>query len=240
MGKTKKALWVVMPAYNEEKLLPRVLDEWLSTLRETVGNDQFVLVLINDGSKDQTLSILRQYAQRHCELMVIDKPNSGHGQSCIEGYRFALRNGAQWVFQIDSDGQCDPQFFPKFWELHDKYPIIYGHRRRRDDGIGRRLISSIVSLVIFGGTGVWVRDPNVPYRLMHSKSLAPFIETFPSYFHLANVFLAYLQSKRFKIYWVDIRFRQRFYGASGVNLFSFIKQGYGLWMQIQRAKNGIL
>ena len=237
MNKTEKELWVVMPLYNEEGSLRRVLDEWFSMLRETIGENQFVFLAINDGSRDRSLSILRDYALHHCELMVMDKPDTGPGQSCIDGDRLALENGAQWVFQIDSDGQCDPRFFPEFWGLRDKHPVVYGYRQKRDDGIGRYLISRVVSLVTFFTAGVWVRDPNVPYRLMRAESLAPFIGTFPKDFYLANVLLAALQSRHFKIYWVNIRFRKRFCGTPNVRHFSFIKQGCKLWMQMLRARN---
>ena len=236
MNKTGQELWVVMPIYNEEESIRRVLDEWLPMLRETIGNDKFVLAAINDGSKDRSLDILQDYARRYSELIIIDKTNSGHGQSCIYGYRIALENGVSWIFQMDSDGQCDPRFFPRFWELREKYPVIYGYRKKRDDGFGRYLMSRVVSLVTFLGAGVWVRDPNVPYRLMRAESLSPFIEGFPKDFHLANILLAALQKKCFKIYWVDIHFRQRFGGVMSVKHFSFLKQGYKLLIQMLRAK----
>ena len=237
MDRIKNGLWVVVPVYNEEGSICRVLDEWLPMFKKTIGSGKFVLVAVNDGSTDRSSSILRNYARDHTELMVTDKPNSGHGQSCLYGYRLALENGAQWIFQMDSDGQCDPRFFPEFWELREKHPVILGYRQKRDDGLGRYLISRILSLVTFFATGACLRDPNVPYRLMRAGSVTPFIEDLPKDFYLVNVLLTVLQSKRFKIYWVNIHFRNRFGGASSVKNFSFVKQGYTFWMQLQRTKD---
>jgi dolichol-phosphate mannosyltransferase len=205
-------------------------------LRKAIGQDQFVFAAINDGSKDQSLSILQQYASRYPELRVVDKPNSGHGQSCVEGYRLAVDQGAVWVFQIDSDGQCDPKYFADFWQMRHQYPVIYGFRQQRDDGIGRYLISRAVELVVLLATASWVRDPNVPYRLMRTDAVAPIVENFPKDFYLANILVAVLQNKGFKIHWVNIRFRSRPGAASGIKYGFFLKQGYNLWIQIQKMK----
>jgi len=230
-------LWVVMPVYNEQSSLPRVLDEWLPIFKEVVGQGRFVLAALNDGSKDQSLAILRAYAARYPEIRVIDKPNSGHGQSCMEGYRRALDNGAAWVFQMDSDGQCDPQFFGELWRRRNSHPVIYGYRSTRDDGFIRYGISRAVSLVTWMRTGIWVRDPNVPYRLMKGESLAPFVRKFPPDFGLANVLLAALHDKYFKIAWSNIHFRQRFGGKPSIKHLAFVKQGHHLWIQLKKMKD---
>ena len=49
-------------------------------------------------------------------LEILDRENRGHGQSCLQGYRIARERGVPWVFQIDSDGQCDPRFFEGLWQ----------------------------------------------------------------------------------------------------------------------------
>ncbi|MCB0697865.1 MAG: glycosyltransferase, partial [Chitinophagaceae bacterium] len=92
-----KNLWVVMPVYNEEEAVSAVIEEWQKCLSENV--EQFTFCIINDGSKDGTLGILRKYEARYKEIKIIDKPNSGHGQTCIYGYQLALDNGAEWIFQ---------------------------------------------------------------------------------------------------------------------------------------------
>ena len=105
-------LYVVMPVYNEERALPDIFREWIPMLRATVG--EFRLLAIDDGSRDESLTVLNQLAAQYTELEVVHKNNTGHGQSCIFGYRLALDRGAKWVFQLDSDGQCDPRYFQSF------------------------------------------------------------------------------------------------------------------------------
>ena len=105
-------LWVIMPVYNEEEAIGSVIDEWEKSLSENIAG--YTFCILNDGSKDGTLGILRQYETKYPQIKIIDKPNSGHGQTCIYGYKLALNNGAEWIFQIDSDGQCAPEYFPEF------------------------------------------------------------------------------------------------------------------------------
>jgi glycosyltransferase involved in cell wall biosynthesis len=228
-------LFIVMPAYNEEASVALVVEEWLPVLRETVGGP-FVFCALNDGSKDRTLACLQELAAKHPEVLVVDKPNSGHGQTCLEGYRRALTAGAKWVFQMDSDGQCDPRYFPALWAARLDSPVVYGYRARRDDGLPRYLISRVVSGVTLAATGTWVRDANVPYRLMHAETLAGLVDDVPKDFHLANIMLAALHQERHGIRWLDIGFRQRFGGVPSVKAYSFAKQGMKLFQQLRAAR----
>jgi dolichol-phosphate mannosyltransferase len=226
------ALWVVMPTYNEEVSVGRVVDEWLPILRQHAPG--FRMCILNDGSRDRTPEILHALAARHPELLVVDKPNSGHGQTCLIGYRQALRAGAEWVLQIDSDGQCDPVFFPALWQARAHSPVVYGFRRRRDDGLMRTVISRIARVVTLLASGAWVRDANVPYRLMRADTLRGLVDDVPPDFHLANIMLAALQERRYGIRWVDIRFRDRFGGSPSVKAYSFFRQGMKLYWQLRK------
>lgn len=102
-------LWVVMPVYNEQDCIEQVVHEWLPIFNK--HTTQFTFCILNDGSKDNTQQLLNQLAQQHTELKIIEKDNSGHGQTCVLGYKTAIENSAEWIFQIDSDEQCDPVFF---------------------------------------------------------------------------------------------------------------------------------
>ena len=225
-------LWVVMPAYNEEASVSSVVKEWLPALRRRYPN--FIFLALNDGSKDSTLAILNSIAASEQEFRVIDKPNSGHGQTCVLGYRLALKEGAEWILQIDSDSQCDPVYLDKFFEQAAKEKIVYGFRKSRDDGWQRVCISRFVSLFTFAATGVWVNDCNVPYRLMHKSCLENIVDLVPSDFHLANVFVAVLQQKYFGISWVPIHFRSRI-GTASVKTYSFVMHGIDLYRQLRNA-----
>ncbi len=226
-------IWIVMPVYNEEECLRFVVEEWLLELKKHPID--FTFLIINDGSKDKTLEIIKSLAAQESRIQILDKPNSGHGQSCLEGYRKALKEGADWIFQIDSDGQCDPQFFAKVLEKMNASKVIYGFRKTRDDGKRRYIISRFVSLFTYFATGVWVRDGNVPYRMMHKDSLKDLVNTIPKDFHLANILLSVRHQKKFGIAWVNIHFRNRMGGVASVKAYSFFKHGMTLFKQLRKA-----
>ncbi|HVM90528.1 MAG TPA: glycosyltransferase, partial [Verrucomicrobiae bacterium] len=169
----------------------------------------------------------------HSHVRVIDKPNSGHGQTCVEGYRQALRDGADWIFQIDSDGQCDPQYFQALWSRRESSGVLFGYRRRRDDGWFRYAVSHILSATVLLATGQWVRDSNVPYRLMRADALSGIVPQIPSDFDLANVLVAVLLAEKFPITWIDIRFRNRYGRPANTKFRFFWKKAVQLWLQLR-------
>jgi glycosyltransferase involved in cell wall biosynthesis len=226
-------LWVVMPAYNEEACLRYVAEEWLQTLKHTYPD--FIFLALNDGSKDSTLAILNSIASKEKNFRVVDKLNAGHGQTCLEGYRIALKEAAEWILQIDSDGQCDPVYFESFLNKASEEKIIYGWRKSRDEGWRRLWISRFVTLFAFVATGVCVKDGNVPYRLMHKTTLENIVGLVPRDFHLANILVAVLQEKYFGISWVPIHFRNRMGGTASVKTYSFVKHGVKLFRQLRAA-----
>ncbi len=228
-------LWVIMPVYNEEEAIEFVINEWVNTLEKS--NIQYTLCLFNDGSKDGTLEKINQLAAKYPSIKVVDKANSGHGQTCVYGYQMALENGADWIFQIDSDGQCDPQYFEKFIPFTENYQSIYGIRKTRDDGMQRTIVSHFVTIFTLVATGKWVRDPNVPYRLIHKDIMKQIAYSVPNDFHLANIFVSVRCAKLSKIKWIPIHFRDRMGGTASVKTFSFVKHGFKLFKQLREAKS---
>jgi glycosyltransferase involved in cell wall biosynthesis len=113
-----------MPAYNEEANIDMVVAQW-HPVAEKIGGESRLLI-VNDGSKDKTYEKLQSLQAEYPMLTVVDKPNSGHGATCLFAYREAIDAKADYIFQSDSDGQTDPDEFWKFWENKDKYDFIIG------------------------------------------------------------------------------------------------------------------
>ena len=97
------SLYIIMPAYNEEKNIGTVIEQWYPVV-ERIGGDSR-LVILNDGSKDATYKKIQNYQKNYDRLIGIDKPNEGHGGTILRGYRYAVEKGADYIFQTDSDGQ---------------------------------------------------------------------------------------------------------------------------------------
>lgn len=105
-----KLLTIVIPCYNVEQYLHECLDSILSP----EYNDMLEVLAINDGSKDNTLSILNGYSNKYPEMLrVIDKPNGGWG-SVIN---LAIKEAQGYYFKIlDSDDWFEKEAFAKFME----------------------------------------------------------------------------------------------------------------------------
>ncbi len=217
-------LWVVMPVYNEEESIEKVLREWVPALEKLNGN--YVFCVLNDGSKDDTVKKINTLVDEFPHIKLINKPNTGHGKTCILGYQMAIENGAEWVFQIDSDGQCDARYFEHMVTFTNRHRCIYGIRKTREDGMKRVIVSYFVSLFTFAATGKWIPDANVPYRLMHREVVKKFVYEVPEEFYLANIFVSLCCTKLSKIKWVPIHFRERIGGVASVKTFTFVKHSF--------------
>jgi len=234
-GASELDLAVVLPVYNEQASIESVLLEWFPAVAAVT--ERFVFLIFDDGSSDRTPLLLEELRARlGARLEIFRHVNRGHGQTCLEGYREALRRGARWVLQIDSDGQCDPRFFAEMWRSRETFDVIYGVRTRRDDGFRRALVSRVLCLFVLVTCGTWLPDPNVPYRLMRGRVLEPQLGRVPDSFSLVNVAMALLLKRDpvCRHHYVPIRFRDRCGGEPTVRYGTFAHKAIELRGDIRR------
>lgn len=227
-------LCVVLPCYNEEASLRKVVAEWWNE----IGNwcDNYCFLVIDDGSLDATPGILAELSTRYgSRLTVFRRQNQGHGQSCLQGYRLATKARIPFVFQLDSDGQCDPQYFYRLWRIRTDFDVIYAFRKHRDDGLRRVFASLILQFYILVFWHKFCIDANVPYRLMNTNKLSGFLSQIPQQFNLANIALSVLLRKDRSVTEgrVPIRFRERYGGEPTVRFGMFGAKGCELHRQLR-------
>ena len=230
-------LAAVMPVYNEAAAIREVIEDWLDALG-AVGSP-FLILAVDDGSSDGTETILRLLAQEHpTRLGVLRQPNGGHGSACRAGYEEALRSGAKWVLQVDSDGQCDPADFKRFWRLAQDADCVFGHRVKRADGLGRLLISRLCSGMTGLVAGHAVGDVNVPYRLMRADALQRALQKIPPELELQNIALTVVLRRMRELRWADapISFRERAKGRGSLNFAKIVILGVGMLRQLRWLK----
>ena len=217
-------LFIVIPAYNESENIETVVKEWHSVALR-YGNES-KLVVVNDGSRDNTLEILYKLKPHYKRLIVLDKPNGGHGSAVTYGYKYSIAQGADYVFQTDSDGQTRPQEFKPFWANREKYAMVIGHRLGRQDGLSRIFVTKTLRLVIKFIFGVWVLDANTPYRLMKSSYLDKCLTVFDDNYNLPNVIISVTMKKRkYPVLYRHITFRPRQGGVNSINMKKITKIG---------------
>lgn len=220
----KENLYIVIPAYNEEENIDKVATEWYEVVEKIGENSK--LVIINDGSKDGTLDKLRGLEKQFTNLIVLDKENGGHGDTVLYGYKYALDNGASYIFQTDSDGQTLPEEFWEFWNRRKEYNAIIGYRKNREDGISRIIVTKTLKLVLFLIFRLNVTDANTPFRLMDRNILQKYYSMIPEHFNLPNVMLTVLLlDNKEKVEFRKITFRPRQGGVNSINLKKITKIG---------------
>lgn len=205
------------------------------------GGRQSRLCVIDDGSKDHTYQILKEYAKTHPLVQPITKENEGHGATVLYGYRYALAHGADYIFQTDSDGQTLPEEFAPFWMQRKRYDVIIGYRKHREDGFSRCFVTKVLKLVLFLIFGVNVTDANTPFRLMEKSVLQKYINQVPEKFYLSNVLLAVFFIKgNEKVNFISITFRPRQEGKNSINLWKIVKIGVNAIKDFYNIRKNVL
>jgi glycosyltransferase involved in cell wall biosynthesis len=186
-------LCVVMPVYNEQDAIGAVLEKWDAALNAL--GVSYEIRPYNDGSKDDSLNVMRRVAASHRAIKVVDKPNGGHGNTVLTGYRDAARDGFDWVFQVDSDDEMGPERFNELWRRRRDFDFLVGTRDGRVQSLSRKIISFVSRLCVrlFYGKGVW--DVNTPYRLMRVSAFRDFYSSIPLTTFAPNVILSGLAAR---------------------------------------------
>jgi len=137
----KKLITIVIPAYNEEKSLPALLER-LRNMVDTNHGYNFEFLFVNDGSKDNTLSILQQIAGGNPHISYINfSRNFGKEIAVAAGIDHADGDA---VVIMDADGQEPPELIPemiKWWEKG--FDDVYARRSSRHEGPIKTLLSKI-------------------------------------------------------------------------------------------------
>lgn len=233
----KDKLYIIIPAYNEEKNIASVIQEWHPVIEKHNENGLSRIVVIDDGSKDNTYAILENLKEKYPLLVALKKANEGHGATLWEGYQYALSNGADYIFQTDSDGQTSTDEFETFWENREKYSMVIGHRCKREDGADRVFVTKVLKLVLRMIFGLSITDANTPYRLMKADSLKICMDIIPQKHFLTNVLLSVVYHKKMNVLYIPITFRDRQGGKNSINLVKIFKIGLSALKDFREFKN---
>jgi glycosyltransferase involved in cell wall biosynthesis len=148
-------LSVVIPVFNEEENV-RALHERLKGALDPM-NQEYEIIFVDDGSSDNTLSILDEIQHQDKNVMILSlRRNFGQTAAFAAGFDFAR---GDVVVTMDGDLQNDPADIPKLLELIKDNDLVSGWRKKRKDPfISRRLPSMIANWLISKVTGVKLHD----------------------------------------------------------------------------------
>ncbi len=148
-------LSVVIPVYNEEANLPELLERVTATLAPL--GKPYEIVMVNDGSRDRSLPLLREAAARDPHLVVVDF-NRNYGQHAAIFAGFEVSRG-EVVVTLDADLQNPPEEIPKLVaKVEEGFDVVGSIRVHRQDTLLRRVASKIVNRMTAIATGVQLSD----------------------------------------------------------------------------------
>ena len=220
-------IYFVLPAYNEEANIEEVIAQWHPICEQiNAEGNEALLIIANDGSKDKTFAIMQSLQSKYPLLKPLDKQNSGHGATVMYLYKYAMNNGADYIFQTDSDGQTLPEEFWQMWNNRRNFDFQIGTRGGRQDGASRVFVTKTLRLVVWLMFHVWVKDANTPFRLLKVEKLKPILDVIPQDYNLANVAVSAIAVRwHYNIGWYPITFRPRQGGVNSINMRRIFKIG---------------
>mgnify|MGYP000858948435 FL=1 len=228
MSTNKNNLAIIIPVFNEQDIIEKVINDWLFVAKKFDG----FIIVINDGSSDNSLKILNKISKKNNRLMVTNKKNSGHGPSVYTGYKIALKKKFNFIFQVDSDDQFFSKDFNKLWLLRDENSLILGFRKKRYDSFHRLIITrilKILNLIIFRKL---VPDVNIPYRLIGGEFLKKNLKFISSKSLAPNILISIKAAKDKKIKSVVVSHKERLTGMVWIVKFNLIKFMFKVFIEI--------
>ena len=163
-----KKISIIIPAYNEEESLPLLYDR-LSKVILNLKNYEFELLFINDGSKDNTLKIIKELREKDSKISYVDfSRNFGKEVAMIAGLDYAK---GDCVIFIDADLQDPPELIPeliKYWE--EGYDDVYARRKsRKGETFLKKFTSKMYYKVLQSLTRVEIQKDTGDFRLLDRR-----------------------------------------------------------------------
>jgi glycosyltransferase involved in cell wall biosynthesis len=160
---------VFFPAYNDAPSLPALLEKTFTTLRAHVAD--FEVIVVNDGSHDNTGEVLAQLAQQYAPHMrvVTHEVNRGYGGALRSGFEAAKK---EFVFYTDGDGQYDPRELPLLLDAMDSdVGLVNGFKMRRQDPWHRIAIGFLYNRFARFLFRIKISDIDCDFRLIRKSLL---------------------------------------------------------------------
>ena len=175
----KPILYIVIPCYNEEKVLTITSGMFLDKVNELVGlgkiSEDSRIMFVNDGSKDNTWNIICNLAKQNKKFMGISQSrNRGHQNAVLAGLMEA-KDKCDITISIDCDGQDDINAMNKMVDEYlDGSEIVYGVRSKRDTDTFFKRFTAEGFYKLLNWMGAEVVFNHADYRLVSSRVLQEF------------------------------------------------------------------
>lgn len=210
---SRPGLSVLIPAHNEAPALAQLLPELLEVLGFWANGPAWEIILVDDGSTDDTLRLVQKFAAAEARLKIVQN-RSRSGQSSALALAAQQAAGA-WLATLDADGQNDPADLPKLWAEAENQgcDAVLGWRQKRNDHWKTRAVSRLANRVRNWLLGQEIRDTGCSTRLLRASRVAQ-LPRFEGWHRFLGPMLA---AGGAKIVQIPVNHRGREFGRSHYN-----------------------
>lgn len=214
-----KGLSVFFPAFNEQNNISKTVERAIATIPSFA--ESFEMIVVNDGSRDNTSVELDRLAKRYSSLRIIT-------HDCNRGYGAALKSGFansrfDHIFYTDGDGQFDTADIGKLVSVIDGCDIAAGVRVKRQDNFYRIVNAKLYNLLVRMLFGLKVDDIDCAFKLLRAEVVKTISLQSEGAFINAELLIK-ARKKGFVIKQVGVQHLPREIGkSSGNNLFVVLK-----------------
>jgi len=169
-------LSIIIPCYNEEKVIDETISVLLNVAKELKTKDivDYEMIFVDDGSADNTFHVLEKHSNIHREIKIIKLSNNfGHQKAILAGYE---NSTGDLITTLDADLQDPPELIGKMIEkINNGFDIVYGARNKRVDSLFKRY-SAKLFYWIMKRMGVEIIPEHAEYRMITRKVLTAFLQ----------------------------------------------------------------
>lgn len=158
-------LSVFFPAFNEEENIVDTVEKAIKVL-DSLKIKNWEILIIDDGSTDNTLGVSKNLVQKHKNVEVITQKNGGYGAALRTGFTRAQYG---WIVYTDSDGQFDFSEVTKFIEKTNEYDLLMGYRIKRNDPVKRLILAKGWRFLIMFFFRIYLKDVDCGFKMARKK-----------------------------------------------------------------------
>ena len=196
---------VVIPVYNEEKSIARVLSDVAKSMKESFKEHE--IIVINDGSTDKTAEVLEK--EKGIGLVILTHPeNIGYGKSLLDGI-LAARYGC--IAIMDGDGSYSPEHIKRLYEYYPKYDMVVGARQGKEykKGLLKKPARALFQYLTEYASGRKVPDVNSGLRIFKKDMVLKFKDSLCSGFSFTTTITLIFLLNHYYVKYIPIPYTKR-------------------------------
>ena len=164
---------LIIPIYNEEKIIDKLYTVCIESLEAIT--DDFEIICVNDGSKDKSLSIMKEYHKKDKRFKVLNlSRNFGHQAAYTAGLTYSK---GKYIAMMDGDLQDPPHLIKEMYNkmIADDLDVVYGSRKDRKEGFVKKFLIKKFHLIFNKISNINAPENVGNFSLMNRKALDAFL-----------------------------------------------------------------